>query len=97
MMMTREYHPLAQMPGALPVTVTVAINFVQFDVRNPDISLRAPFDRVRIESATFDRKPVCKVIAEASDNQFWQLTLNIEDGAELGGLIAEAIKAAHKL
>jgi hypothetical protein len=41
MMMTRTYHPLAQVPGALPVTVTVAINFVQFDVRNPDISLRA--------------------------------------------------------
>lgn len=97
MMMTRKYHPLAQMSGALPVTVTVAINFVQFDVRNPDMSLRAPFDRVRIESATFAGGPVCKVIAEASENQFWQVTLNIEDGAELGGLIAQAITAAHNL
>ncbi|MDY4299409.1 hypothetical protein SO486_05285 [Pseudomonas salmasensis] len=97
MMTTRKYHPLAQMPDALPVTVTVAINFVQFDVRNPDISLRAPFDRMRIESATFGGKPACKVIAEVSDNHFWQLTLNIDDGAELGGLITEAITVAHNL
>ncbi|MFL6970084.1 hypothetical protein ACJ6X8_28030 [Pseudomonas alvandae] len=97
MMMTREYNPLAQLSGALPVKVTVAINFVQFDVRNPDISLRAPFDRIRIESATFAGAPVCKVIAEASENQWWQLTLNIEDGAELGGLIAQAITAARSL
>ncbi|MGE8349001.1 MAG: hypothetical protein ACN6P5_00455 [Pseudomonas protegens] len=97
MMITREYHPLAQMAGALPVNVTVAINFVQFDVRNPDVRLRAPFERVRIESATFAGVPVCKVIAEAGDNQWWQLTLTIEDGAELGGLIAQAITAAKNL
>lgn len=97
MMMTRTYHPLAQAPGALPVTVTVAINFVQFDVRNPDISLRAPFDRVRIESATFGGVAVCKVSGEAGDNQFWQVTLNTEDGAELAGMIAEARTAAQSL
>ncbi len=97
MMITREYHPLAQPSGALPVNVTVAIDFVQFDVRNPDISLRAPFTQVRVESTTFAGVPAYKVIAEASQNQWWQLTLRVEDGAELAGLIAEARTAAHNL
>ncbi|HEX8590633.1 hypothetical protein [Pseudomonas sp.] len=97
MMITREYHPVAQPPGALPVTVSVAINFVQFDVRNPAISLRAPFAQVRIESATFAGNPVCKVTGEASKDQWWQVTLSAEDGAELAGLIAEARTAAHSL
>lgn len=97
MMLTRKFNPVAQLSGALPINVTVAINFVQFDVRNPDISLRSPFDQVRIESATFAGGPVCKVIGEASDKQFWHLTLSVDDGAELAGMIAEARTAAHNL
>lgn len=97
MMITREYHPMAQPSGALPVKVTVAINFIQFDVRHPDISLRTPFARVRIESATFAGVPACKVVAEASPDQWWQLTLRVEDGAELAELIAEARTAAHNV
>lgn len=97
MMITREYTPLAQPSGALPVKVTVAINFVQFDVRNPDVSLRAPFAHVRIEPTTFAGIPACKVIGEASQDQWWQLTLREEDGAELACLMAEAGAAANNL
>ncbi len=97
MMITREYRPIALQPGALPVTVTVAINFIQIDSRNPDISMRAPFDKVRIASDSFAGNPVWKVTAEASKDLWWQVTLNEDDGAELAGLIAQARTAAHNL
>ncbi|WP_163003679.1 hypothetical protein [Pseudomonas viridiflava] len=97
MMITREYHPVASVPHALPVTVTVAVNFVQFDSRNPDMSMRASFDQVRIESSIFAGQPVLKVTGEASKDQWWQVTLNIEDGSELAGLIAQARTVEHNL
>ncbi|MCH5654038.1 MULTISPECIES: hypothetical protein [Pseudomonas] len=97
MMITREYHPVASVPQALPVTVTVAVNFVQFDSRNPSMSMRASFAQVRIESDTFAGQPVWKVTGEASKDQWWHVTLNKEDGPELAGLIAQARTAAHGL
>lgn len=96
-MITREYYAVASIPNALPVTVTVAVNFVQFDSRNPDMSMRASFDQVRIEPSMFAGQQVLKVIGEASRDQWWHVTLNIEDGSELAGLIAQARSVEHSL
>lgn len=90
MMTTREYHSVAALRQALPMTVTIAIDFVQFDSRNPDMSMRAPLDKLRIESSAYAGSPVWKVTGEVNKDHWWQVTLNAEDGAELGALIAEA-------
>lgn len=97
MMVTREYHPVASLPNALPVKVTVAAGFVQFDSRNPDMSMRAPLNQLRIESATFAGHPATKVTGEASSDQWWQVTLSVDDGADLAGVIAEVRSALQRL
>jgi len=90
MMITREYHPVASHSDSLPVKVTVGVSFVQFDSRNPDMSMRAPFGKIEIQSSTYAGQKVLKVHAGASADHWWQMTLSVDDGAELAGLIAQA-------
>lgn len=96
-MITREYRPVASLPNALPVKVTVAAGFVQIDSRNPDMSMRAPLNQVRIESASFAGQPASKVNGEASTDQWWQVTLTVDDGADLAGVIAGVQSAVQRL
>lgn len=97
MMITRKYHPVASFAQALPVEVTVAVNFVQFDSRNPAIRMRAPFNKLRIDRDTFNGAPVVKVIGETSTDLWWEVTLNATDGGELVELIAEMREAVKSL
>lgn len=94
-MITREYRAVASRPEALPLKVTVAAGFVQFDSRNPDMSMRAPLNQVRIEHSTFAGQPVAKVNGEASPDQWWQVTLTADDGVDLAGVIAEVRSAVQ--
>lgn len=96
-MITREYRAVASLPEALPLKVTVGVGFVQFDSRNPDMSMRAPLNQVRIEYTTFARLPVAKVNGEASTDQWWQVTLTSDDGADLEGVITEVRSAVRSL
>jgi hypothetical protein len=97
MMITREYRPVALPPGAAPVKVTVAINFVQFDFPNPYMSMRSTFSQLRIEDVPFAGFAVARVTGEATKDQWWHVSLTREDGAELRALIDQAKAAAASL